>query len=65
MYKIDIFGAPPSPPSDYELREAAIERAKRELAAKEYPANARVTDTATNQVVWSGSLARDGGIVER
>jgi hypothetical protein len=65
MYKIEIFGMPVSSPSEYELREAAIERAKRELATKEYPADATVADKATNQVVWSGALSRDGGIVER
>jgi hypothetical protein len=64
MYKIDVFGTPPSYPGDYTLAEAAIDRAKRELAGKQYPANAQVTDTETAQVIWRGSLAKTGEILE-
>ena len=63
MYKITIFGIPRSFPSDYVLREAAIDRASRELRSKQYPAYATVTNTETNEEIRL-DLSRHGTILE-
>lgn len=64
MYTINIFSTPPSPPSDYQSRFAAIDRAKRELGGRHYPAAARVIDKNSGEVVWTGMLMQNGKIVE-
>ena len=65
MFEIKLFGTPSMPSSDCSLATEAIERAKRQLQQMEYPAYATVTDTATYQIIWTGSLRSDGTIGKR
>jgi hypothetical protein len=64
VFTIQIFGVPPSSPGDYEWIDAAIDRAKRELQGKQYPATAQVTDEETKKIVWAASKGSNGEIVE-